>query len=171
VTIPPYLSNLTSTYTYDPANNHLATVDGMAYSYDNSGNLLNNLWSYDVRGRLASATLPSGVVYNYGINGLGQRVSKTSTALSTGGRIYVYDEAGHLIGEYNNAGARLFEHVYLGDFPVAVITSTGIDFFGAADRQGNFTEQQFRAISMAAVQDAAQLEAVKILCLHALAKE
>jgi RHS repeat-associated protein len=129
-------ATLTSTYTYDPANNHLATVDGVAYSYDDSGNLLNNLWSYDARGRLASATLPSGVVYNYRINGLGQRVSKTSTALSTGGRIYVYDEAGHLVGEYNNAGAPFFEHVYLGDFPVAVIASSGTVFPVLSDHLG-----------------------------------
>jgi RHS repeat-associated protein len=71
--------------------------------------------------------------YQYGINGLGQRVSKTSPALSTGGRGYVYDEAGHLLGEYDRTGARLWEHVYLGDTPVAVIGAAGYVFYVLSD--------------------------------------
>jgi hypothetical protein len=50
--------------------------------------------------------------------------ANTGTAVSTGRQIYVYDEAGHLIGEYNNSGTRLWEHIYLGDLPVAVIGSS-----------------------------------------------
>ena len=33
---------------------------------------------------------------------------------------FVYDEAGHLIGEYNGSGALVQETVYLGDIPVGV---------------------------------------------------
>jgi uncharacterized protein RhaS with RHS repeats len=85
------------------------------------------------RRRLARATKPDGTVYSYGINGLGQRVGKASPALSTGGRVYVYDEAGHLLGEYDRTGARIWEHVYLGDTPVAVIGAAGVVHYVLSD--------------------------------------
>ena len=34
---------------------------------------------------------------------------------------YVYDEAGHVIGEYDQNGNPIQEHIYLGDRPVAVV--------------------------------------------------
>jgi RHS repeat-associated protein len=38
---------------------------------------------------------------------------------------YVYDESGHVIGEYDQNGNPIQEHIYLGDRPVAVaVTST-----------------------------------------------
>ena len=37
---------------------------------------------------------------------------------------YVYDEAGHLIGEYDAAATMIEETVYLGDTPVAVLTQS-----------------------------------------------
>jgi RHS repeat-associated protein len=117
----------------------LATVNGVTQSYDAAGNLTSNgstIWTYNARGRLVSAKLANATVYNYGINGLGQRVSKSGTAVSTGRQIYVYDEAGHLIGEYNNSGTRLWEHVYLGDLPVAVIASGGGVFPVLSDHLG-----------------------------------
>jgi hypothetical protein len=39
-----------------------------------------------------------------------------------------YDEAGHLIGEYNAKGKLLEETVYLDDMSVAVIKPTGVYF-------------------------------------------
>jgi RHS repeat-associated protein len=123
-------------YTYDPAGNRLATVGGAPYTHDAAGNLLDNgarSFGYDARGRLARATKPDGTVYSYGINGLGQRVGKASPALSTGGRVYVYDEAGHLLGEYDRTGARIWEHVYLGDTPVAVIGAAGVVHYVLSD--------------------------------------
>lgn len=95
-----------TTYTY----NRLATVNGVTQVHDAAGNLTSNgstTWTYNARGRLVSAKLANAAVYNYGINGLGQRVTKTSTAIATGRVIYIYDEVGHLIGEYNNSSARL----------------------------------------------------------------
>jgi len=82
-------------------------------------------WSYDDRGRMASATV-GGVTTHYGINGLGQRISKWASGVPNGGlNEYVYDLAGHLIGEYDSSGAIIEETVYLGDLPVAVLTGTG----------------------------------------------
>jgi RHS repeat-associated protein len=38
---------------------------------------------------------------------------------------FAYDEAGHLLGEYTQAGTAIQETVWLGDIPVAVLNSTG----------------------------------------------
>ena len=85
-----------------------------------------NTYTYSDRGRLSKATLPSGAVANYLYNGLEQRVAKHSTSLNVvdGARYYAYDEAGHLIGEYDKNGDPVYEVIYLGDTPVAVITQT-----------------------------------------------
>lgn len=37
----------------------------------------------------------------------------------------MYDEAGHLLGEYDVNGAVVFETVYVGDLPVAALTPSG----------------------------------------------
>jgi RHS repeat-associated protein len=39
--------------------------------------------------------------------------------------IFVYDQSGHLLGEYGNTGAAIAEYVWLGDEPVAVFTPNG----------------------------------------------
>jgi hypothetical protein len=54
-----------------------------------------------------------------------QRMVKASTnaAIVPGNaRFYVHDEAGHIIGEYDQDGNPVYEMVYLGDTPIAVIT-------------------------------------------------
>lgn len=109
--------------------NRLDSVGTKTYRHDGSGNLTYNgaqTFTYDAKGRL-SGTSKGANTYRYGINALGQRVSKASTALSSGGRVYTYDEAGHLMGEYDTTGTRIQEHVWLGDKPVAVISgATGV---------------------------------------------
>jgi RHS repeat-associated protein len=124
------VGGVATTYTPDGLSNRLASVGAAAYSYDNSGNLsaVSNstaAYRYDSRNRLAAYTATNGAVYNYATNALGQRVAKTSAALSTGGRLYAYDQAGHLIGEYDNNKARQQEHIWLGDLPVAMIGGGG----------------------------------------------
>jgi RHS repeat-associated protein len=59
-----------------------------------------------------------GVTTRYRYNGRGERVVKASSAAST---YYVYDEQGHLLGEYDATGRPVQETVYLGDLPVVVI--------------------------------------------------
>jgi RHS repeat-associated protein len=74
----------TTTYTYDAAN-RIATVDGVAYTYDNNGNLLNDgssTYTYDHANRLKSVT-QDGVTYTYAYNGLGDRVSQTVGGVTT----------------------------------------------------------------------------------------
>jgi YD repeat-containing protein len=76
-------------YTYDNAN-RLTSVDGIAYTFDANGNLLNdgvNTYTYDSANRLTSVSGPSSVV-SYSYNGLGDRLSQTVDGNTTN---YVLD--------------------------------------------------------------------------------
>ncbi len=96
--------------------------------YDAAGNLLSDgtaAYTYSARGRMSSAQKAgSTVMYLY--NGFGQRVKKSgpTSIIATGANFYVYDEAEHLIGEYDANGKMMQETVYLGDLPVAVLKQT-----------------------------------------------
>jgi RHS repeat-associated protein len=76
---------------------------------------------------MSRADTPNGSV-SYLINGLEQRVSKTGLTVPSGAAYYVYDEAGHTVGEYDASGNPVYEVVYLGDTPVGVIMASGIGF-------------------------------------------
>ena len=66
-------------------------------------------------------------ITDYSINGLGQRVGKFSRDNEGGATEYVYDEAGHLLGEYDGEGRVIEETVWLGNLPVAVMNGNGQD--------------------------------------------
>jgi len=112
-----------STFTNATTSNRLNSVTGAlsrTYSYDNAGNITGdgtNTFTYNNAGRSTSVTT-AGVTTSYAINALGQRVKKSS---SSGATYFVYDEAGHLIGEYNGAGNIVQETVWMGDIPVATL--------------------------------------------------
>jgi len=122
-------------YAYDTGGNRLAKVTptGQAafnYSYDAAGNTLSdgvNAFAYNDRGRLSQVN-HGGVTTQYAINGLGQRVKKTTPSAAT---LFVYDEAGHLLGEYAANGAAIREIVYLGDLPVAVLAGSAVSYVHA----------------------------------------
>jgi RHS repeat-associated protein len=87
--------------------------------------------TYNNRGRMKTGRLAStGTNTNYDYNALGQRMRKAG---GTPGTIYFdYDEAGHLVGEYNSTGGLVQETVWLGDIPVATLrprTGGGFDVF------------------------------------------
>ncbi|MEX8503833.1 MAG: RHS repeat-associated core domain-containing protein [Leptothrix ochracea] len=71
-------------------------------------------------GRLASVRNTAGVT-NFLYNGLEQRVAKSGPL---GTFFYAYDEAGHVLGEYDSTGAPLYEVIWLGDTPVGVLRTT-----------------------------------------------
>ncbi|AXV81098.1 RHS repeat-associated core domain-containing protein [Ralstonia solanacearum] len=126
------------TQTVDPASNRLTASTGPAAtrnSYDAVGNQTSDgttTYSYSDRGRLASVT-KSGITTSYLYNGLGQRVVKSGSNVPTGATRYVYDGAGHLLGEYDQSGNVLQETVYLGDMPVATIKN-GTTYYVYADQ-------------------------------------
>jgi len=102
------------------------------YTYDAAGNTIsdgNRTFTYNSAGRMMSASL-GAVTTNYAYNALGQRVRKSNASGTT---YFVYDEAGHLLGEYDSTGALIQELVWLGDIPVASIrpneNGTGVGVF------------------------------------------
>jgi RHS repeat-associated protein len=118
-------------YGYFAASNRLQVLTGATaktFSYDAAGNITGSggvTFTYDGRGRMTQVS--NG--YRYAINGLGQRVSKTGPGDTTH---FVYDEQGHLIGEYDASGAARQELAWLGDTPVASFrpaTGGGVDIY------------------------------------------
>ncbi|MEF9387001.1 RHS repeat domain-containing protein [Ralstonia solanacearum species complex bacterium KE056] len=126
------------TQTVDPASNRQTASTGptaTTNSYDAAGNQTSDgatTYSYSDRGRLASVT-KNGTTTSYLYNGLGQRVVKSGSNVPTGATRYVYDEAGHLIGEYDQSGNAIQETVYLGDTPIATIKN-GTAYYVYADQ-------------------------------------
>lgn len=116
-----------STYTVSPNSNRLTGISGAltrTYSHDNAGNITTDgsaTFTYNDAGRMVSAT-KAGATSTYALNGLGQRVRKTTSGVSI---YFVYDEAGHLIGEYDSAGNLIAETIWLDDIPVAVLKPNG----------------------------------------------
>ncbi len=59
---------------------------------------------------------------SYTVNALGQRLAKTTGGATT---IFVYDEQGRLLGEYDGTGKLIQETVWLEDLPIATLRPTG----------------------------------------------
>lgn len=96
----------------------LSGTTGGSYQYDAAGDLLSDgtrTFTYNDAGRLATAT-NDGITTTYRYNALGERIEKSS---SNGTTYFVYDEAGHLLGEYDAGGNLIEELVWLNDTPVA----------------------------------------------------
>jgi RHS repeat-associated protein len=131
--------SLSFSYHTDAASNRLVSLSGSwneAFTYDTAGNMLTHSspsadysFDYDARGRLATSYV-GALGTSHQINGFGQRVGK-----SQGQVLFAYDEAGHLIGEYDAKGSPTEETVWLGDLPVAALTPAG-QFFIAPDHLG-----------------------------------
>lgn len=97
------------------------------YVHDAAGNLTSDgssTYAYSDRGRMSSATTSAGAT-QYLYNGLEQRVSKTGSVVPTGASYFVYDESGRLLGEYDANKSPVYETVYLGNEPVAVLKQSG----------------------------------------------
>jgi YD repeat-containing protein len=75
---------------------------------------------YGTAGRLDSLT-KNGVVTSFDY-AKGLRVRKFSSSGVSSTVLFAYDQAGRLLGEYDNAGTALREYVWLDDTPVAVFT-------------------------------------------------
>ncbi len=108
-------------YSYTAGSHRLSAVGTTTRSLDASGNTVaigGTAFSYDDRNRLRTATA-GGQTTEYQYNARGERVSKAGTATT----IFVYDEAGHLLGEYASDGSVRAEYVWLGDLPVAIRTA------------------------------------------------
>ncbi len=110
-------TSVTATATYN-SNNQVnwttvnAAVNG--FSYDAAGNLLSdgvNGYVYDDENRIVSATLGSGGTAAYSYDAEGQRVRKAVGATVDE---YVYDNAGHQVGDMQPNGAMKRMELYAG---------------------------------------------------------
>jgi RHS repeat-associated protein len=111
-TVPATTSN---TFAVAPTSNRLTSISGSrssTHGYDNAGNVTSETNS----GRPISLASTTTSTYLY--NALGQRIAKSMDGTAT---YFVYDEAGHLLGEYGSGGALIQETVWLGDTPVATL--------------------------------------------------
>jgi len=123
------INGASTTYNYPSTSHRLTSLSGAtarSFTYDAAGNTSASAgitYVYDGRGRMKQAGATT-----YLVNGLGQRVKKSAAGVDT---YFAYDEAGHLLGEYDASGAAIEETVWLGDLPVAVIkpNATGSDLF------------------------------------------
>jgi RHS repeat-associated protein len=113
------------TFSVSSTDNQLtATTGGLvrSYSYDAAGHTQgygSYTFSYNNRGRMKST---SASTTNYLYNALGQMIEKSGTLGTT---IFMQDEAGHLIGEYDGSGNLIEETIWLGDTPVATLRPNG----------------------------------------------
>jgi YD repeat-containing protein len=119
-----------STFSTNSGTNQLGSTSGSlvrTYVLDAAGNTTaygSLLFTYNNRGRMMSTNAAS-----YLYNALGQMIEKSGSAGTT---IFMQDEAGHLIGEYNGSGGLIEETVWLGDIPVATLQPdpvSGIDIY------------------------------------------
>jgi RHS repeat-associated protein len=116
-----------TTISNSATSNRIGTTTGLlvrSYSYDAAGNTTSDgtrTFAYNFANRMISATKGS-VTASYTHNALGQRIRKQVGAVST---YFFYDEAGHVVGEYDGAGALKEEIVWLGDTPIAIVRPNG----------------------------------------------
>ena len=115
-----------STYTVSSTSNQVTAVSGVlsrTYAYAASGETSSYgglSFTYMNSGRLSSVTNGTATT-SYVFNALGQRVEKSGTAVT----LFVYDESGHLLGEYDGGGNLIEETVWMGNVPVAVLQPNG----------------------------------------------
>ena len=117
-----------STYTISGTSNRISSIAGAlarSYGYDAAGNTATYSTvsaTYNDAGRLKTV-VNGGVTETLVYNALGHRVKTSGGAAGT--VLYAYDEAGHLLGEYDGSGALIEETVWLGDIPVATLKPNG----------------------------------------------
>lgn len=143
-------------YTIASDSNRLDAVGTTRRTYDSAGNTATDgtyAYTYNARNRLIQARLQSTntVVARYAINAMGERVCKATAggdcprgpgigAPTPGSGTFTqfaYDESGHLVGEYDQTGALVAEHVWLGDTPIAVLKPSSYTAIHGGTAAGN----------------------------------
>jgi RHS repeat-associated protein len=118
----------TATYTYGASNHRLSSVGGISRTYNTAGETtaLGNgkTFTYTDDHRLLNVLAQAKLQMSNVYNARGERIGKSVTKAGGGvanSRQFVYDSAGHLLGEYTAAGARVKEYVWIEDVLVAVL--------------------------------------------------
>lgn len=118
-------------YLYGSGSHRLQARDSSQYHYDSVGNTINNgfyTFQYSASNRLTGVESVGGsFVAEYRYNALGQRVYKrTADDTKT---VYLYNETGQLIGEYDETGAVIREYIYRDTAPLALATNNQIYYY------------------------------------------
>jgi RHS repeat-associated protein len=117
VTVDGSLSN----FFYGSSSNQLQQMVGIVSpTYLNGATALT--YTYNNANRMVQVQSSGTTIASYAVNGLGQRVQKVVGTATTR---FVYDEQGHLLGEYDGTGKLIQETVWLDDLPVATLRPTG----------------------------------------------
>jgi RHS repeat-associated protein len=120
------LNGTASTYATSSTSNRLTSTTNPArsFGYDNAGNTTGDgsyTASYTLAGTLSSVTR-GGVTASFDYDANSRRVRKFNSTGSGSTVLFVYDQAGQILGEYDSSGAALREYVWLGSTAVAVFT-------------------------------------------------
>jgi RHS repeat-associated protein len=120
----------TTTYTYPTTSHRLGQVGANARTYDAAGNttqiagaVVKN-FTFGDHGRMTQTRDGSTVRMNYVYNAKGEQVRRFVGTTNT---YTVYDEAGHWLGDYANAGntAPTQQAIWLGDLPIGLFVGAG----------------------------------------------
>jgi RHS repeat-associated protein len=114
----------TNAYTYPVGNHRLTQVGSVLRGYDNEGNLTSiggttKEFVYNNANRMSVAKAGGVIQGTYVYNGMGEQVQRQTSVTIR----FVYDEAGQLIGQYDNAGVAIQQYVWLDGMPVGMIVS------------------------------------------------
>lgn len=117
----------TTAYTYPLDSHRLTRVGTITRAYDAAGNTTKiggsaRQFSYDASGRMTQVKANGIVTRQYQYNARGEQVRSYLDADNT---YFVYDEAGHLLGEYDGNGNPRRQIIWLGDMPVGVLQGAG----------------------------------------------
>jgi RHS repeat-associated protein len=118
----------TTPYTYLAESHRLDKVGGVARSYDAVGNTTRigpaqaRQFVYDNSGRMTQVKTGGVVTRQYEYNAKGEQ---TRAWLDNENTYFVYDEAGHLLGEYASDGSPKQQILWFGDLPVGVLAGSG----------------------------------------------
>lgn len=118
------IGGTTTTNTYPATNHRLTQVGSVVRGYDNAGNLTSiggtaKEFVYNNANRMSVAKAGGVIQGTYVYNGMGEQVQR-QTSITTR---FVYDEAGQLIGQYDNAGVAIQQYVWLDGMPVGAIVA------------------------------------------------
>jgi RHS repeat-associated protein len=118
------IAGTASTLTYATTSNRLAGISGgqtVSFGYDSAGNVTSDgsyTYIYSGRNRLTEVKAGGATVASYKHNAFGERVGKTAGGQT---KLFVYDEGGRLLGEYEENGNLIQETVWADDTPVATL--------------------------------------------------
>ncbi|WP_421569286.1 RHS repeat-associated core domain-containing protein [Stenotrophomonas sp. PD6] len=114
----------TDLYQYERSSHRLKSVAGEERQYDAAGNTLSiggRQFSYSDANRMSNVSYGGMPAESYAYNHLGERVLRMPVGKAA--ETSMYDESGRWLGSYSATGQPLQQVIWMGDYPVAVISS------------------------------------------------